>query len=53
MSQAKNHVTGFAAAYSKFMDRVTIDQSSTPGKIPNKKSPINFAAKWRIVLLCA
>ena len=28
VSQAKNHVTGFATAYSKFMERVTIDQSS-------------------------
>lgn len=28
VSQAKSHVTGFAAAYSKFMERVTIDQCS-------------------------
>nr|MBK9651627.1 hypothetical protein [Bacteroidota bacterium] len=53
MSQAKTNVAGFSAAASKFVERVTIDQRSTSEKIPNKKSPINFAAKWQAGLLCA
>ncbi|MBK9733129.1 MAG: hypothetical protein IPO83_17895 [Chitinophagaceae bacterium] len=53
VSQTKIHVTGFAAVDSKFMERVTIDQRNTSGKIPTKNHQLIFAAKWQAGLLCA